>query len=168
MPYLMVNLDDAADCRRALEHLRERAERCGPRACVEPPRRHRGPARHRRPDFEEAVPEPTRVEPTRVEAAIVELPLRKKLERISHRGIWQYLVRIAVEINEPKSLPEIDALLDLVKNKMRSLKAIMGKLERRWRLRLLRAEPDAGLDESGNPRYIMPPHVRKQIQKMTE
>ncbi|MEZ6058072.1 MAG: hypothetical protein R3C01_15335 [Planctomycetaceae bacterium] len=186
MPYLMVNLDDPADCLRGLMTLQNCSGVNGGAlsgSCGEPVRRGRG--RRRGDHFgsgmgpraeREMGPGHRRRRPNEIDSQglatdaeqVTELPLRKKLERIRHRGIWQHLVRVAQEINDPKSLPELDALLDLPKNKMRSLKAIMGKLEHRFGIRFLRPEPDAGVDDAGNPRYIMPPHIRKQILKMTE
>jgi len=62
------------------------------------------------------------------------------------------------------SLPELDRHLGFAPNKMRSLKAIMAKLENRFGLRFLVADPEGGLDENGNPRYTMPPRMRNQIR----
>ena len=91
------------------------------------------------------------------------MPLRKKLAIIKQRGVWRHLVAIAREGDTPKSLPEWDTVLDLPRNKMRSLKAIFAKLENRWDVRFMRVADEAGVDESGNPRYIMPPRIRNQI-----
>jgi len=53
------------------------------------------------------------------------------------------------------SLPELDRHLGFAPNKMRSLKAIMAKLENRFGLRFLVADPEGGLDENGNPRAVL-------------
>lgn len=79
------------------------------------------------------------------------------------RGIWQYLQQIATQVQQPLSLPELDETLGLSKNKMRSVKAILGKLERRWGLELLIPDPEGSVDAAGNPRYILPPRLRRKI-----
>jgi hypothetical protein len=99
-------------------------------------------------------------------AAIRALPLRAKLERMSQRGVWQHLVGIAKQGEIAQSLAEFDKQLDLQPNKMRSLKAIMAKLENRFGLRFLEVDLDAGNDEAGNPRYSMPHRIRKQILRI--
>jgi len=78
------------------------------------------------------------------------------------------LRRIAAEVDSPMSLPELDKQLGFQPNKMRSLKAIMAKLENRFGLRFLVADPEAGVDENGNPRYVMLPRMRKQIMRVAE
>jgi hypothetical protein len=92
----------------------------------------------------------------------------QKLRRIRPRGIWQHLHLVATQVQQPLSLPEIDEQLGLAKNKMRSLKAIMGKLERRWGLEFLVPDPDGGVDAAGNPRYVMPQQLRNKIVKLSE
>ena len=82
--------------------------------------------------------------------------------------MWKHLVKIAQGADEPLSLPELDSLLDLPKNKMRSLKAIMAKLENRFDLQFLKVEADAGVDAAGNPRYVMLANVRRQILRIAE
>jgi len=167
MPFLMVDLDNPRDCRRAMEHLQNAIGGPGPHRPgpgEQGPKHRGGPARHRPGGRGGCRPGPDEVEPT----AESELPLRKKLNRISRRGIWTHLVRIALEVNEPMSLPELDQFLDLAKNKMRSLKAIMGKLERRWGLEFLITDPDGSVDDAGNPRYIMPAPLRRQIRQMSK
>lgn len=82
--------------------------------------------------------------------------------------MWKHLVKIASSAEEPLSLPELDSLLELPKNKMRSLKAIMAKLENRFGVQFLKVDPDAGVDAAGNPRYIMPPSVRRQILQLLD
>ncbi len=154
MPFLMVNLDDVNDCRKAIKHLRsviQAPEEC-PQTDEKPPRRGRHRAR------------PTPSEPQREDVAALPLPM--KLRRIKQRHLWKHLVRIANAPEAPQSLPELDLLLDLPKNKMRSLKAIMAKLENRFDLKFLRVVPDAGVDAAGNPRYEMLPNVRRQILKI--
>jgi hypothetical protein len=99
---------------------------------------------------------------------VASLPLPQKLKRIQSRGMWKHLVKIARSVQEPSSLPELDALLELPKNKMRSLKAIMAKLENRFGIQFLRVDPDAGVDTSGNPRYVMLPKVRRQILRLAD
>jgi len=101
-------------------------------------------------------------------AEVGELTLPQKLKRIQSRGMWKHLVKIAASAEEPLSLPELDNLLDLPKNKMRSLKAIMAKLENRFDLQFLKVDADAGVDDAGNPRYLMPPNVRRQINRLAE
>jgi hypothetical protein len=85
---------------------------------------------------------------------------------MSQRGVWRHLVAIAQQGDVAKSLAEFDKELDLQPNKMRSLKAIMAKLENRFGLRFLEVDGDAGNDEAGNPRYAMPHRVRKQILRI--
>ena len=74
------------------------------------------------------------------------MPLPKKLHRIAQRGIFRHLRRIAAEVDSPLSLPELDKQLGFQPNKMRSLKAIMAKLENRFGLRFLVSDPDGGID----------------------
>ena len=66
------------------------------------------------------------------------------------------------------SLPELDKQLGFQPNKMRSLKAIMAKLENRFGIRFLVADPEGSIDENGNPRYVMLPRMRKQIMRVAE
>lgn len=141
MPHLMVNLEDAADCQKALDILNRRIARGN---CQ--------PGRRRKTD--------------QAGAEVADLPLPQKLKRIQSRGMWKHLVKLANSAEEPLSLPELDTLLDLPKNKMRSLKAIMAKLENRFGIKFLKVDPDAGVDAAGNPRYIMPPNVRRQTLKL--
>ena len=82
--------------------------------------------------------------------------------------MWKHLVKIAQDADKALSLPEMDDLLELPKNKMRSLKAIMAKLENRFDLKFLKVDEDAGEDTSGNPRYIMLPNVRRQILRQVD
>ncbi len=152
MPYLMVNLDDNQDIRRAMAHLRQVTGRGG---------KGRG-----------AVTDSAEDSATRGGGPAVDelagLPLPQKLKRIRQRQLWKHLVRIAESGGTPCSLPELDTLLDLPKNKMRSLKANMAKLENRFGVKFLRVAPDAGVDVAGNPRYEMPPNMRRQIRKLAE
>jgi hypothetical protein len=155
MPQLLVDLESVEDCRKAMEMLRRRIRRAG-----------KGPGeggcgnRGERPwkDAREGSDVPS----------VAELPLPQKLKRIQSRGMWKHLVTIIRSAPEPLSLPELDHLLGLPKNKMRSLKAIMAKLENRFDLQFLRVAPDAGVDDSGNPRYIMPPKIRRQILRLAD
>jgi len=64
------------------------------------------------------------------------------------------------------SLPELDRQLGFQTNKMRSLKAIMAKLEHRYDLQFLVPDPEGGQDENGNPRYVMPQRMRNQIRNV--
>ena len=151
MPFLMVRLDDPADCRRALNQLRARiqaaAARSAPVERCQPPAMagwDGGPGR----------------------TAVARLPLGQKLRRIRHRGLWPHLVQIAEASPEPRSLMEWDEALSLPANKMRSLKAIMAKLEHRFAIRFLQPAPDAGVDAAGNPRYVMVPRVRQVIRRL--
>ena len=170
MSYLMVNLEDPADCRQAIQRLRAfigPKGQCGP---MRGPDGHsRGPG-HRRgvgPEHEHPKPEDRKIECGDDKAAAIRaLPLRAKLERMSQRGVWRHLVAIAKQGEVAQSLAEFDKQLDLQPNKMRSLKAIMAKLENRFELRFLEVNLDAGNDEAGNPRYSMPPRVRKQILRI--
>jgi hypothetical protein len=158
MPFLMVNLDDVNDCRKAIKHLRsviQAPEEC-PQADEDRSRRNRHRARNA------AVTDPEQPQ----SEDVASLPLPMKLRRIKQRHLWKHLVRIANAAEDPQSLPELDLLLDLPKNKMRSLKAIMAKLENRFDLKFLRVAPDAGVDAAGNPRYEMLPNVRRQILKI--
>ncbi|MEZ6066148.1 MAG: hypothetical protein R3B90_10665 [Planctomycetaceae bacterium] len=166
MPFLMVNLDDPRDCRRGLQQLREMTERHGPRRegrdgptrCGEEPLR--GRRHHRRENFGGG--------PPAGEADLHALPEVQKLMRIRQRGIWKHLQRVATQVKEPLSLPEMDQVLGLSRNKMRSLKAIMGKLERRWGLVFLVPDPNGSVDVSGNPRYVMPAELRARIVRLSE
>jgi len=196
MTYLMVNLNDHADCRDAIQRLRETLHDCGPGK-----RRHRGesaglprtgppvggeqsagagpedtPPSGRRPRRNRSSAGRTadvdgfgavNVEPSPVDR-LHDLPLPKKLHRIAQRGVFRHLRRIAAEVDSPMSLPELDKQLGFQPNKMRSLKAIMAKLENRFGLRFLVADPEAGVDENGNPRYVMLPRMRKQILRVAE
>jgi hypothetical protein len=97
---------------------------------------------------------------------LLDMPLPDKLRRIAQRGVFAHLTRIAAEVDRPMSLPELDRTLGFNANKMRSLKAIMAKLERRWGLEFLIPSPAGEVDDLGNPRYVMPPKLRKQILKI--
>ena len=65
-----------------------------------------------------------------------------------------------------KALTEWDVALGLATNKMRSLKAIMAKLEHRFDIRFLVPAVDAGQDQAGNPRYAIPPRLRSAILRL--
>jgi hypothetical protein len=144
MPYLLVNLDDPADMQRGLRQLRRRlnwAQRGGG-GCE-----------------------------TRLESSVAKadkVPLKQRLLRIKQRGVWRFLVGIARLDDRPRSLQEIDAALNLAPNKMRSTKAIFAKLENRHDLRFLKPAAEGGLDEAGNPRYIMPPRIRLKILELAD
>lgn len=143
MPHLLVDLENPADCRKATEILKRRL--CGGK--FQGGRQAKGGQAGA--------------------GDVASLPLPQKLKRIQSRGMWKHLVKIANSAEEPLSLPELDQLLDLPKNKMRSLKAIMAKLENRFGIQFLRVDPDGGVDAAGNPRYIMPPNVRRQIRRLS-
>jgi hypothetical protein len=151
MPFLMVNLDDPADCRRALQHLRPRVQRAaaGPQRC--------GPGPAQGPGWGRGAA---------AAGGVAGLPLGQKLRRIRHRGLWQHLVKIARATEQPRSLMEWDEVLGLPANKMRSLKAIMAKLENRFGIRFLQPAADGGVDAAGNPRYAMVPRVRQVILRI--
>ncbi len=142
MPRLSVNLDDPADCRRGMQIIRQHLQACKAGG---------GPEASKAAQRDEA------------SSGRAEMPLRKKLAIIKQRGVWRHLVQIAREGDAAKSLPEWDAQLTLPPNKMRSLKAIFAKLENRWDVRFMRVAEEAGNDEAGNPRYLMPPRIRNQI-----
>lgn len=147
----MINLDSPADCRRGIEILKKLVQ--GGVA----------PARGAQPCVNEGQkPLDGAISPPK------ELPLRKKLAIIKQRGVWRHLVKIAQDGDSAKSLPEWDAQLDLPRNKMRSLKAIFAKLENRWDIAFLQPDPDAGVDDAGNPRYRMPVRVRNQILNLAQ
>ena len=201
MTYLMVNLNDHADCREAIQRLRDAIRDCGPGKR----RRHRseaaglprteelprtdgalGDEKHHdlagedRPPRRSRRQRPAANQPTEqgtigaVDVApspvdrLHDLPLPKKLHRIAQRGVFLHLIRIAGEVDSPMSLPELDKQLGFQPNKMRSLKAIMAKLENRFGIRFLVADPEGGIDENGNPRYVMLPRMRKQIMRVAE
>jgi hypothetical protein len=162
MPFLMVNLDDNADCQRAMRQLRRHLRHAGigpddGPGCGPPPGRKRGRG------FAAGVLAPGRPgqEPGDGPA------LKQKLKRIQQRGVWRFLALIANLDETPRSLSEFDEALDLQPNKMRSTKAIFAKLENRLDVQFLVFAQDAGNDESGNPRYVMPPRVRKVILKLS-
>lgn len=138
MPYLMVNIEDPADCRRAMQELRR---------CV-------AGGRGRGPQMGGPGP-------------VAALPLGKKLRRIRQRGIWRHLAAMAKLPDQPRSLMEWDVALGLPANKMRSLKAIMAKLEHRFAIRFLVPAGDGSHDEAGNPRYAIPPRVRAAILRLS-
>jgi len=159
----MVDIEDAADCRKAIEFLQRRLDHecrpCGRRRRGQESREFDvGSAGHFHSGGE------GRRARRREDAA--NLPLPQKLKRIQSRGMWKHLLKIAQSAEQPLSLPELDDLLGLHKNKMRSLKAIMAKLENRFGLQFLKVDPEAGEDAAGNPRYIMPPRLRRQILRL--
>ena len=88
--------------------------------------------------------------------------------RDKQRGVWRFLVGIARLDETPRSLQEIDEALGLPRNKMRSTKAIFAKLENRLDIRFLKPAEDTENDESGNPRYIMPPRIRRKILELVD
>ena len=145
MPFLMVNLADPADCRRGIQELKR---------CV---------AAHRNPFDGSGGQRGCGNGAGKGPAA---LPLGQKLRRIRQRGIWHHLVTMARLPDQPRSLTEWDVALGLAANKMRSLKAIMAKLENRFDLRFLVPSADAGHDQAGNPRYAIPPRLRSAILRL--
>lgn len=150
MPHLMVNLEDIADCRKSIEILRRRIRRAAG-GDAEPARN--VASQHRE---------------VRGGSDVASMPMPQKLKRLQSRGMWKHLVRIAQAVDQPLSLPELDEHLDLPKNKMRSLKANMAKLENRFDLKFLKVDAEAGADAAGNPRYIMVPRVRTHILRLTK
>ncbi len=165
MPQLLVNLEDVADCEQAIKILKKQLGRdCGGPGPSGPGPGGRGPGgRGRRNRHEDDGQGEAGGRPD-----VAALPLPQKLQRIQSRGMWKHLVKIAVLADKPLSLPELDALLELPKNKMRSLKAIMAKLENRSDVQFLKVDPDGGVDASDNPRYIMPPNIRRQIKRLID
>ncbi|WP_146525190.1 hypothetical protein [Novipirellula artificiosorum] len=158
MPHLLVNLEDRADCKKAVELLTRRLRRgCGPQG-----QGRRGMDLQGSDDAHEG----GAGKRGRGKEDVASLPLPQKLKRIQSRGMWKHLLKIAQSAEQPLSLPELDELLGLSKNKMRSLKAIMAKLENRFELQFLKVDPDAGEDVSGNPRYMMPARIRRQILRL--
>ncbi len=187
MPYLMVNLSDPRDCRDAIHRLRDAIHQAGGSAAAGKKAAPRSPSPAQRERGRSVVPasdDATREQgsvsdfrpvssskvrssaPARPEEDLHDLPLPNKLSRISQRGVFRHLLRIATEVSTPMSLPELDRQLGFQPNKMRSLKAIMAKLEHRFGLRFLVADPEGSADEAGNPRYIMPPRMRNQILRV--
>ena len=146
MPILQVNLDDQADCRKSIQLIRKHLETFN-----ENPSKPNGNGNHENNGNLQA-----------------NLPLKKRMEIISQRGVWQHLLAIAKDGSSPRSLPEWDSQLGLNANKMRSLKAIFAKLENRFNVCFLKLAEDAGPDNNGNPRYIMPPRIRNQILGIAE
>lgn len=157
MPFLMINLDDPADCKRGMMAIRQRLEHVE-RECKPGPRGRkkggRGRHRHGPPEWDER------------EGVEAKTPLKKKLMQIRQRGVWKHLVAVAELDETPMSLAELDDALDLPKNKFRSLKAIMAKLENRLGVQFLKADDSDGQDDAGNPRYLMPRRIRKAILKI--
>ncbi len=159
MPHLLINLEDMADCEKGMQMLQRRMERAAGGCRPGSPGRHRGSGGRPRGEMRTEAGLP-------VESDMAGLPLPQKLKRIQSRGMWKHLVKIARAAQEPLSLPELDSLLELPKNKMRSLKAIMAKLENRFGIKFLKVDEDAGVDAAGNPRYIMLPNVRRQVLRL--
>ncbi|MGB7344781.1 MAG: hypothetical protein WBD20_11230 [Pirellulaceae bacterium] len=188
MPFLMVNLDDAGDCRRALHQLRRRVRRMENQGCEPgregPPEGRRGPGGprgevpggHDREQGDRDRGGPGRgmgrkkhgrrgrpggpIDPNAT--------LKQKLQRVRTRGVWRFLSGIARLNDQPRSLAELDEALDLQKNKMRSTKAIFAKLENRLDVQFLVVDPEGQQDEAGNPRYVMPKRIRKQIRNLID
>ena len=152
MPFLLVNLDDVGDMQRSMRQLRRRLRRQGAHAGRGAHGGQGGCGMHRHQG----------------EAPVANIPLKQKLMRIRQRGVWRFLVGIARLDDTPRSLPEIDDALGLPRNKMRSTKAIFAKLENRLDLQFLQLAADAGEDESGNPRYVMPPKIRRVVLKLAD
>ena len=146
MPFLLVNLDDAGDMQRSMRQLRRRLRRQGHQG------EHGGCGT-------KMAHGGSRADKT---------PLKQKLMRVKQRGVWRFLVGIARLDDTPRSLQEIDEALGLPRNKMRSTKAIFAKLENRLDLRFLKPAEDAANDEAGNPRYIMPPRIRRKILELVD
>jgi hypothetical protein len=144
MPFLLVNLDDAADVQRGIRQLRRRLRWAEPAGCDVPAKLPLGAGKADK------------------------IPLKQRLMRIKQRGVWRFLVGIARLDDSPRSLQEIDAALDLPPNKMRSTKAIFAKLENRLDVRFLKPAADGGLDQAGNPRYEMPPRIRLKILELAD
>ncbi|TWU59428.1 hypothetical protein Poly51_22160 [Rubripirellula tenax] len=162
MPYLMINLDDLSDCQRGHRQLGGRLHRAGVDPLPEGREGRGGPCgpgkrgkQNRGGDQQDAVKE-----------GPAGLPLKQKLNRISKRGVWRFVAGIAKLDETPRSLAELDEALSLQPNKMRSTKAIFAKLENRFDIRFLKLAEDAGDDAAGNPRYIMPPRIRKFVREM--
>ncbi len=178
MPFLMVNLDDAADCRRAMRHLTGvLGQASQPMDHSEKPQRPGGGRRHfggpmRGGAFggqQEQTGQKVGWGSNEEKLAMIrELPLPAKLERLKQRGLWKHLVAIAKQGDVARSLAEFDKELTLPQNKMRSLKAIMAKLENRFGLQFLDVNLEAGQDDAGNPRYSMPHRIRKQILRIAD
>tara|TARA_R110002049_G_scaffold2750_8_gene22307 strand:- start:264551 stop:265051 length:501 start_codon:yes stop_codon:yes gene_type:complete len=166
MPYLMIDLDDAADCRRGMQQIRMilgrtggpgggpdagggRAELLGPR----------GGRKGRGNCYGEGGGQGSRQAKT---------PLRQRLQPIKQRGVWRFVSGIAALDDTPRSLAEFDDALGVKKNKMRSMKAIFAKLEKRLDVRFLVPAEEAGEDDAGNARYRMPPRMRKVVRNLTD
>ena len=154
MPYLMVDLDNSADCRRGIKHIRQVLGRAGGEL-VEPQPKGQQPLGSPACDGLGGGGGPGKA------------PLRQKLQRIQQRGVWRFLSGIANLNDQPRSLAEFDEALGLKPNKMRSTKAIFAKIENRLDVRFLVPDDDAGQDEAGNPRYRMPPRMRKVIRNLS-
>jgi hypothetical protein len=151
----MVNLDDLGDCQRGLQQLRGRLRRAGVEPNPDHGARGDGPAGKGGEANKNAD-----------QQGPAGLPLKQKLNRISQRGVWRFISGIALLDNTPRSLAELDEAMNLQPNKMRSTKAIFAKLEQRFELQFLKPAEDGGADDAGNPRYIMPPRIRKHVREM--
>lgn len=154
----MINLDDVSDCRRGVEQLRRilhrRPENAnGQENGQEKPRTGRSARNLSSAENGETAPNND----------LAKKPLKEKLKRIQSRRVWETIVGIARLPHQPRSLAELDELLSLPKNKMRSTKAIFAKLERRFDVCFLRLKEEAGQDDAGNPRYVMPPRIRNGV-----
>ncbi|MGB7323468.1 MAG: hypothetical protein WBD31_01260 [Rubripirellula sp.] len=162
MPYLMINLDDVGDCQRGHRQLSGRLRRAGVDPLPEGPGGGGGGCR----PGKGAHGERGKHQGEKQKDGPAGLPLKQKLNRISKRGVWRFISGIAALDQTPRSLAEFDEALSLPPNKMRSTKAIFAKLENRFDIRFLKLAEDAGDDDSGNPRYIMPPRIRKVVREI--
>ena len=162
MPFLMVNLADPADCRRAIQELKR---------CVGACRGEGGGRRGQRgwgAGTWGAAAGGQGPAGAGMAGGVAALPLGQKLRRIRQRGIWRHLVTMARLPEQARSLTEWDVAMGLQANKMRSLKAIMAKLENRFAIRFLVPAVDAGEDQAGNPRYAIPARLRGAILRLAE
>ena len=157
MPFLMINLDDPVDCKRSMRQLRKHIRQMEHQESL-PSNPHAG--HHKRCATERSHKQ------RQNDGTKITLP--QKLQRIRRRGVWRFLAQIAQLSDRPRSLAELDAALELPRNKMRSTKAIFAKLENRLDIQFLVVDASAGEDDAGNPRYMMPKRIRRQILKLIE
>jgi hypothetical protein len=96
--------------------------------------------------------------------AVVQGPLAPAMTDMTQKKIWPHLVRVANLAVAEYSLPELGGHIGLSSNKMRSLKAILAKPEKRLGVQFFEPAPSGTVDAVGNPRYRMPDAIKEAIK----